>query len=142
MGKFKEKLIRFMYGRYGSDPLNHALLILYVIFALLNALLHWPLFALLMTADLIWIVYRMFSRNHAARRKENDAFMKLWRPIKERMKLMGNQIRECRTHVYHKCPHCKAILRLPRKKGTHSVRCPRCRESFTMKVYFGGKSHD
>ena len=130
MANFKEKLIRFMYGRYGVDQLYYGLFVFYFVLLVFNAFLRWPIFTILMTADLVWIVFRMMSRNYAARRRENEVFLKLWNPIKDFFKLTWNRIRECRTHVYHKCPHCKAVLRLPRKKGAHTVRCPRCHDSF------------
>lgn len=139
MANFKEKLIRFMYGRYGVDQLYYGLFVFYFVLLVFNTFLRWPIFTILMTADLVWMVFRMMSRNYAARRRENEVFLKLWNPIKDFFKLTWNRIRECRTHVYHKCPHCKAVLRLPRKKGAHTVRCPRCHDSFEMKVHFGGK---
>ncbi len=139
MQKLKEKFLRFMSGRYGVDQLYYGLFVLYIVLLLLNVLLRWPLFSILMTADLVWMIYRVLSRNYAARRSENEKFLKLWNPVKDGVKLTRNRIRDCRTHVYHTCPHCKAVLRLPRKKGEHTVCCPRCRGSFTMKVYFGGK---
>ena len=37
------------------------------------------------------------------------------------------------------CPHCKAQIKLPRKKGKHVVKCPRCRQRFDIKVYMGKK---
>ena len=39
-----------------------------------------------------------------------------------------------REHVYKKCPHCRAQLRLPRKKGEHDVCCPRCKVTFSVKI--------
>lgn len=139
MANFKKKLIRFMSGRYGVDQFYYSLFALYFVLLIFNAFLRWPIFSILMTADLVWMVFRMMSRNYAARRRENEAFLKLWNPVKAYVKLTLDRVRECRTHVYHKCPHCKAVLRLPRKKGTHTVRCPRCHDSFAMNVYFGGK---
>lgn len=139
MAKLKEKLLHVLYGRYGSDQLFYGLFGLYIFLFLCNVLLRWPLFSLLMTADLVWMIFRMLSRNYAARRRENEIFLKLWNPIKDRFKLTRNRIRDCRTHVYHACPHCKAVLRLPRRKGKHTVRCPRCHNSFDMNVHFGGK---
>ncbi len=139
LNRLKGALLRFMYGRYGGDQLNTALIVLYVMLALLGAISGWPLFSLLMFAVIAWSIFRMFSRNLAARRRENDAFLKLWRPVKAWFVLQKNRIRDCRTHLYHTCPHCKANLRLPRKKGKHTVRCPRCGDKFEMKVYFGGK---
>ena len=44
------------------------------------------------------------------------------------------QFRDRKTHVYKKCPHCKATLRLPKKKGRHTVSCPKCRKRFETKI--------
>jgi len=139
MANFKEKLIRFMSGRYGVDQLGFALVILYCALTLMQNLLHWPLFVILSLADSLWLCYRIFSRNIPARQRENMAFLKFWHPVRDWFKLSFNRIRECRTHVYRKCPHCKAVLRLPRRHGEHTVCCPRCRERFSMHVIFGGK---
>jgi hypothetical protein len=42
----------------------------------------------------------------------------------------------CHHNGTFECPHCKANLRLPRKKGKHSVVCPRCKERFEVKNLF------
>lgn len=39
-----------------------------------------------------------------------------------------------KDHVYRTCPECKANIRLPKKKGAHSVRCPRCSTLFDVKI--------
>ncbi len=140
MGNFKNKLYRFMYGRYGTDTLNKVLLGVYIAVVLTYSIgaMFIPADAvrvgtiarlcyLLLTSLLIvWIFTRMFSRNIAKRRRENEkfcGFFKLWR----------NRIRDRKTHVYRKCPKCGAVLRLPRAKGKHNVVCPRCRERFQVK---------
>ena len=33
-------------------------------------------------------------------------------------------------HIFRQCPYCSATLRLPRQKGKHTVKCPRCSKSF------------
>ncbi len=140
MGKLKYKLYRFMSGRYGSDTLNKVLLWVYVVVVLLYTIGSlfipaeaaslsvglWLGYALISTALIFWIFFRMFSRNIVKRRRENDrfcGFFKLWR----------NRRRDRKTHVYRKCPRCRAVLRLPRAKGKHTVVCPRCRERFGVK---------
>lgn len=128
-----------MYGRYGNDQLGTALLIAYIVLLFLQIVSGWPLFSVLMTADVIWMFYRCFSRNIAARRRENDAFLRIRKKFLDFFKLLRDRIRDCRTHVYHKCPHCRAVLRLPRRRGEHSVRCPRCSKTFNMCVFFGRK---
>lgn len=49
-------------------------------------------------------------------------------------KLHKNKLRDRKTHVYRECPFCHAVLRLPKRSGIHPVRCPRCREQFSVTV--------
>ena len=122
-----------MYGRYGSDTLNKVLLWVYVAWILLYTVLSiWidsPIFSLihiLVTTALIFVIFwRMFSRNIQARRKENATFCGFFR-------LRKNKFRDRKTHVYRKCPRCKAVLRLPKAKGKHMVVCPRCQNRFEV----------
>ena len=133
MGKFKNKLYRFMYGRYGSDTLNKVLIIIYavvvVVFTILSLFIDsvWFSFAYFVASvTLIYITFfRMFSRNIQKRRRENEKFCGFF-------KLRRNKFRDRKTHVYKKCPHCKAVLRLPKAKGKHTVICPRCKNRFNV----------
>ena len=143
MNKLKNALYRFMYGRYGTDNLSRAILwcysgvlilylILYVVFgftmgenALAMTILHVCYF--LVAGALVYLlIFRMFSRNIAKRRAENEKFCGFF-------KLRKNIYRDRKTHVYRKCPKCRAVLRLPRSKGKHTVVCPRCKERFEVK---------
>jgi predicted RNA-binding Zn-ribbon protein involved in translation (DUF1610 family) len=36
------------------------------------------------------------------------------------------------THMYKKCPKCKQKIRLPLKKGKHTVKCPNCGNRFDV----------
>ena len=38
-----------------------------------------------------------------------------------------------KTHVFKKCPQCKAMIRLPKRKGSHEVICPKCGREFKIK---------
>jgi uncharacterized C2H2 Zn-finger protein len=78
------------------------------------------------SALVVWMFSRMFSRNIAARKRENDKFCGFF-------KLRRNKFRDRKTHVYRKCPSCKAVLRLPKAKGKHFVVCPRCKNRFEVK---------
>lgn len=136
MQNWKYKLASFMYGRYGTDALYYGLfagwLILHVVFVLTE---WWPL-SILGWALLIFMTYRVFSRNLHRRRKENEAFLKLWNPIKEWFRLQFHRIRDFRTSVYRKCPGCRAVLRLPRRRGKHTTNCPRCARRFDVHIPF------
>ena len=133
---FRDKLIRFMSGRYGEDQLSRAVLWTSIGLAALNLLLRtWVVYAL-GCAGLAWMVFRMFSRSIPARQAENRVFLRVWGRVRAFCVLQKNRIRDIRTHVYRTCPHCHAALRFARHEGAPKqvrVTCPRCRRDFTAR---------
>ena len=133
MGKFKDKLARFFYGRYGNDTLNKVLMYVYlswlittsVIDIFVNSKIFTVITSAITLALFILVIYRMMSRNIYKRRRENEKFCGFF-------KLQRNKFRDRKTHIYRKCPSCKAVLRLPKAKGKHSVVCPRCKTRFNV----------
>ncbi len=134
MGSFRDKLSRFMYGRYGQDHLYYAGLIVSLILIILNSFVRNSIISALTWVVLILITFRVFSKNVNKRRLENEKFLKLWNPIKANFSLRIRKFKERKTHCFHKCPSCKKVLRLPRKKGNHTVNCPCCHNDFNIKV--------
>ena len=140
MGKLRNKIQRFFYGRYGGDTLGNVLLGVYIFIilayyigsifvpptAVKTKLILALLYYVLTIALFILIFSRMLSRNIAKRRGENERFCGFFR-------LRKNKFRDRKTHVYRKCPHCSAVLRLPRAKGKHNVVCPRCKHRFEVR---------
>jgi uncharacterized C2H2 Zn-finger protein len=125
-----------MYGRYGADQLYIALFVLYFVVLVINMFTRSWIVDVLMWAILVWLIFRTFSRNIYKRQRENEIFLKFWNPIQSEFSLFFRRIREIRTHRFRKCPHCKAVLRLPRKRGKNTVRCPRCQTRFQVRVFF------
>ena len=132
--RFKEKLVRFMMGRYGTDQLNSFILVAVMIVILINVFVNSFVLTLVYLLLWGWSLFRSMSRNIYKRRLENETFLKLFKPVKNQFNLMKNKHRDRNTHVYRKCPKCKAVLRLPKKKGEHTVRCPKCGERFEVKI--------
>ena len=142
--RFREKLARFLYGRYGADSLYNALfafeLILLFLGAVFNVLgkaepiLH--LVSVLLYAValglMIFAMHRFFSRNIQKRRRENEAWLRF--KAKFRRRPRPNLPPDTADHIFRSCPHCKATLRLPREKGKHEVKCPRCGNRFGVRV--------
>lgn len=124
---------RFMYGRYGSDQLNIALLVGYLILSLLSRLFRSSLLGLLSTACVLWAIYRMLSRQLERRRAENAKFLELSRPL-----VHWYNVNKCRRndkeHCYFKCPNCGQQLRVPKGKGKISITCRSCGVSFEEKT--------
>ena len=113
----------FMLGRYGSDKLNVALLVSGIVLMLLGSILGkfttWAgVFTLLSYLVLIWCMFRMYSRNIDARRRENAAFLNFFNHIKDK------------EHRYYRCPKCHQTVRVPRGRGKINIRCPKCGEQF------------
>ncbi|MBR3893804.1 MAG: hypothetical protein IKJ35_01505 [Clostridia bacterium] len=131
---FRESVAMFLSGRNGVDSLGRAVMILGCVLAVVNLFLRSLVLALLSDAVLVYVVFRMMSRNLVARRAENARWWNFCKRIKDFFRLQKNKRRDRKTHVYHKCPHCKKTLRLPRVKGMHTVCCPCCHERFEMRV--------
>ncbi len=134
MNKFTQKIVRFMMGRYGMDELYIGLLVGYILVMFVNAFAKSFLLNVLGTAMLVWGLYRFLSKKHDARRKENEVFLKLWRPVRNWLTYCRDRIRDRKTARYRKCKHCKAIVKLPVKKGKHTVVCPKCGKRFDVRI--------
>lgn len=124
---------RFMYGRYGSDQLNVALLVGYLVLALLSRLFHSGFLSGAAFVVICWALYRMLSRQPERRRAENAKFLDLIRPLVHKY-----NVNKCRRndkeHCYFKCPNCGQQLRVPKGKGNISITCRSCGVSFEEKT--------
>lgn len=134
MNNFKAKLAQFMYGRYGSDQLNNALMVAYFILIVTNTFIRSTIMGSLIWIIPIYIVFRMFSKNVYKRHNENIKFMKVWKRLKAKISLTIRKLKEIKTHRYRKCSHCKAMLHLPRRTGKNIVKCPRCHKEFEVHI--------
>lgn len=129
----KDRLNRFMRGRYGTDELSRFLLALFIACVIINAFTRTNLFYAVSLGILVVCYYRMFSRNHAARYAENQKYLSIKDRVLSKLGLTARQ-REQRKkyHIYH-CPSCKQKIRIPRGKGKICITCPKCGREFTKK---------
>ena len=132
--RFRDAMARFMMGRYGMDALNRILFAASMVLYLINLLVRSVPLVLLELIMIWWMVFRFLSRNTYKRSAENRKFMGFWGSLKRWFLLQKNKFKYRKTHVYRKCPSCKTVLRLPRKKGEHEVKCPSCSSRFHVKV--------
>ncbi|MDO5548501.1 MAG: hypothetical protein Q4F79_08455 [Eubacteriales bacterium] len=127
---------RLMYGRYGMDKLNNLLLWGYLLTILLYWALRWRIFYWGSTLLFVLFFVRMMSRNTWQRQKENERFLSILHSIRTSWHFRLRRIKEWRQYRYRTCPHCQSTLRLPRKRGTHTVCCPRCHQDFSVTIHF------
>ena len=123
------KIADFLQGRYGIDELYKFLFIIFWIIAIRN-----PIIYLLEIIICVYMMFRVFSRNIYKRQNENAKFLKIKNKVIEKIKLHKKKWADRKTHIYRKCPNCKAELRLPKKKGKHVCTCPRCKKDFDVIV--------
>ncbi len=130
----KMKFIYFMQGRNGPDSLYVFLTGTVFVILMLNLLLDSVLLSALYLALFAYSLFRLFSKNIYRRRMENAKFLKIKSDLKGFFSIRKKMWNERKTHIYKKCPKCKKRLRLPRKQGEHTVKCPICGERFEIKV--------
>ena len=128
----KEKLARFMQGRYGNDQLNNFLMKAFLVEFLLYFLLRGVSTGLsavmyyLGFATIIYVYYRLFSRNIYKRASENQAFLNKTANIRSKINSQKSIMKQRKTHRIYKCPTCKQKVRVPKGKGKISIHCPKC----------------
>lgn len=150
MNNFRQKFSEFMYGRYGNDKLNFALAILWVVLSVFTIFIHNLVFSLIAYVPIILFIYRFLSKNIYKRQKENTKFLELaqkakfffadfkqwWFKVERWFNLQKRKFTDRKTHRYIKCPHCHSSIRVPFKKGKHTLTCPRCRKDFETNIRF------
>ena len=134
MRKFISNLTEFFRGRYGLDSLSYFLVILSVLFSVLALFFLKTVFYTLNLIIYAVVIFRALSTNFVLRSNENRAFTDLSKNVKSFFALQKRIFKDRKTHVYRACPKCKATLRLPKSKGKHTVKCPKCSEKFEVKI--------
>lgn len=131
LNKLKYSLYRFMIGRYGSDQLNIALLILSILVSLIGGILFQRSIyvSLVVYAISILILFRGLSKKIYKRQQENMKFMRLIQPIKSKYKLIKLNLTQ-KQYKHVQCPRCHRTLRVPRGRGKIEITCPHCHVAF------------
>lgn len=132
MNDWREKLTRFMMGRYGMDDLGKATLIGAIVLLVLAMLLRSSLLDFLALALIVYGYFRILSRNAGARYEENQKYLRL----KDRIMGgfgRGSVSRDPSMRIF-KCPTCGQKVRVPRGKGRISIHCPKCNTDFIKRT--------
>ena len=120
-------------SRNGPDQLSQFVLSIAFFIAILNLFLRSNILSLIILVMMIYIFFRMFSKQTYKRRQENIRFAQKMYPYQ--MKLVKYAARQAdkKTHKCFKCPNCKQTLRVPRGHGEITITCPKCHHQFDRK---------
>lgn len=126
----KEKLYRFMQGRYGQDQFARFLLFLSFVFLIFDLIFHKSVFAVFFWIFMIYTYYRMLSKNHQARYAENQKYLQATGKLRYWFSQQKTLANERKYHHIYVCPKCRQKIRIPKGKGKIMVRCPKCSHEF------------
>ena len=129
----KEKMQRFMAGRYGADELSKAHSVAVMILLLLSmfgrlGILYWLALALM-----IYSIWRMFSKNVSKRYEENQKYLNCRYKATVKIDRMKKHFAQRKIYRFYKCPQCKQKVRVPKGRGKICITCPKCRTEFVKK---------
>lgn len=126
----KEKIQRFMMGRYGVDELNRFLMGITLVLIVLDLFVRSHFLYLLGVLCLILSYYRMLSKNIGRRVTENQKYLRLEFKVREGFKNQKFKWKQSRKFHIYQCPNCRQKIRIPRGKGKISIHCSKCGTDF------------
>lgn len=133
----REKFARFFVGRNGSDQLARCVSVISLILLVLSLVIKndnlrvslW----LLAIIGIIYVYFRVFSRNVYKRQAENSRYLAKIGSIKGYFRSLGERWRMRKDYRFFRCPSCRTMLRVPKGKGKLKVVCRKCGTSFVRK---------
>ena len=117
--RLRWKFQLFMRGRNGVDELNRVLTYVMLIVYVISLFAQSTLLYYFSFIGLVYITYRMLSKNLYVRREENRKFM-TW------METTRIRFEQRKDYKIFKCKGCGRNIRVPRGKGKIEVTCPMC----------------
>ena len=132
----RERLARFMAGRNGNDQLNRFLLVVDIVLIVLATVWRSASGVLypFVLALLVYIYFRMFSRNVYKRREENGKYIRLKYKVDAALRLRKERWVQRKDYKFFTCPSCRTSLRVPRHRGKVKIVCRKCGTSFFGKT--------
>ena len=134
MRNLRSKLATFFRGRYGIDSFGYFLFIVYAVLCIINAFFGFISVQIITLLLAVYSIWRMMSRNFWKRSRENQKFLSIKKTVQTEVKLLSDRVKYIKTARFRKCKRCRAIIKLPNKRGKHTVKCPKCGERFDVSL--------
>ena len=127
----KEKLRNFMIGRYGIDSFSKFLMGVALVLCILDIFVNSIFINSWFIVIVVYVYYRMFSRNYNKRYQENLKFLQIKNKVMSKFNTQKWMMQQRKTHHIYKCPTCNQKIRIPKGKGRICITCPKCKTEFT-----------
>ena len=126
----RDKIYRFMQGRYGTDDFYKFLFWVALSGIVINWFFKSQLLSFAVTLILVYAMYRVLSKNHSARYAENQRYLQATAKIRYWFDQQKKLMEERKYHHIYTCPKCRQKIRIPKGKGKIMIRCPKCHHEF------------
>ena len=121
----RERLARFMQGRYGIDQFTNFLVFSALIMVVIEMFIKIPFVHLLLNilsvAAIMYAYFRILSRNHNKRYAENERYMRYHNGVKFFIARQISHMQQRKTHHIYKCPQCRQSIRVTKTKGRIAI---------------------
>lgn len=130
----RDKLNKFMQGRYGADQFAKFTMGFALVCVVLAAFLRRSVIGGILDsfglAAIVYTYFRMLSRNISARYAENQKYLGMTQNLRNRLRREKGRMEQRKTHHIYTCPGCGQKIRIPRGKGKIEIECPKCHVKF------------
>jgi DNA-directed RNA polymerase subunit RPC12/RpoP len=122
-----------MAGRNGVDQFTQFQSIVVLVLLVLGLITRWGIFSLLALALMIYMYFRVLSRNTGKRQAENQKYLNFRYDCTVKWNRFKKRAAQRRNYRFYKCPMCRQEVRVPKGHGKIEITCPKCRENFIRK---------
>lgn len=129
----REKVQRFMYGRYGFDELSKVSLMVTIVLMVVSMFTKNRLVYLISLALLAYSYWRALSKDIGKRQQENQKFLNIRYQSKVKWSKLKERQQQKKIYRFYKCPGCGQMVRVPKGRGRICITCPKCQGEFIRK---------
>jgi hypothetical protein len=118
-----------MHGRNGMDTMASWSLGLAIVMIVVAFLFNNGIINTLALIPLVYALFRCYSQNVSARRRENEAFSAKVAGPTRWVELQYKKFKNRKTTCYFTCSECKTVYSVPKGKGKIRATCPKCHKT-------------
>lgn len=133
LNNLKQKFMRFMQGRNGVDQLSQFLNIVVLVIFVISLFTKWAPLYYIGIALLIYMYFRIFSKNISKRYAENQKFCNLRYDLAIKKNKKKQEWEQRKIYRFFRCPMCSQRVRVPKGRGKIAITCPKCRQEFVKR---------
>lgn len=126
----KYKFAAFMQERNGVDQFSQFLNVIVMILLILSIFIRWTPIYWVGLALLVYMYFRIFSKNIPKRSMENQKFCNMRYDFNVKKNKWKKEWEQRKIYRFFRCPMCHQKVRVPKGRGKICITCPKCRQEF------------